>query len=228
MVWDSPVDRSLWKRSRADSIIWAVASVASFVALVVASTVRVVARTAAAPAPKLRQALSDPHGRYGLAWQIDLKAGWSYGIAPGAATTAGPYPVRGGDPTRPGRMPAWLAHEVIRVTTAAPRQPATPPLPSPGGPGPAAYLATVIGRGAVQLAALTDGRKRALSALGYHAGGLLAWSGADRGHITGQLIDAGTAAGLGPGIATRIVNRAITNGIDRPVRQPDAHCHRIA
>jgi hypothetical protein len=27
-----------------------------------------------APAPHLRQALSDPHGRYGLAWQVDLKA----------------------------------------------------------------------------------------------------------------------------------------------------------
>ena len=127
-----------------------------------------------APADNLRQALADPHGRYGLAWQIDLKAGWSYGIAPGATTTAGTYQIRGGDPARPGRMPAWLAREVIRVTTTAPRQPATPPpLPSPGGPGPAAYLATVITRGAAQLAALTDGRKRALSALAYHAGGLL-------------------------------------------------------
>ena len=62
-------------------------------------------------------------------------------------------------------MPAWLAHEVIRATTTAPWQPVSPPPPSPGGPGPAAYLATVIGRGAVRLAALTDGRKRALSAL---------------------------------------------------------------
>src|SRR5208283_566754 len=98
--------------------------------------------------------------------------------------------------------------------------------PGPGtgpgtGPGPAAYLATVIARGATQLGALADGRKRALSALAYHAGGLLAWSGADRGQVTRQLVDAGTAAGLGPGIAARIVNRAITNGIDRPVRQPD-------
>jgi hypothetical protein len=42
-----------------------------------------------APAAGLRQALSDPHGRYGLAWQVDIKAGWSYGIAPGTATTAG-------------------------------------------------------------------------------------------------------------------------------------------
>ena len=145
-----------------------------------------------------------------------------------AATIAGTYRIRGGDPAHPGRMPAWLAREVIRATTAAPRQPVSPPPPSPGGPGPAAHLATVISHVATQLGALADGRKRALSALAYHAGGLLQWSGADRGHITGQLIDAGTAAGLGPGIGARIVNRAITNGIDRPVRQPGAHCHRIS
>jgi hypothetical protein len=117
-------------------------------------------------------------------------------------------------------MPAWLAQEVIRTTTTAPRRPATPPPPRGGGPGPAAYLATVIGRGAAQLAAMTDGRKRALSALAYHVGGLLHWSGADREKVTSQLIDAGTVAGLGPGISARVVNRAITNGIAWPVTPP--------
>ena len=174
-----------------------------------------------APAPNLRQALADPHGRYGLGWQIDLKAGWSYGIAPGAVTTAGTYQIRGGDPAQPGRMPGWFAREVIRATTTAPRQPATPPpLPPPGGPGPAAYLTTVINRGTAQLAAMTDGRKRTLSALAYHAGGLLQWSGADREHVTAQLTDAGTAAGLRQSDSARIVHRAITNGINRPVAQP--------
>ena len=170
-----------------------------------------------APAPNLRQALSDPHGRYGLAWQVDLKAGWSYGIAPGAST----YPLRGGDPARPGRMPTWLAREVIRVTTATPPRPAiATPLPQSGGPGPAAYLATVIGRDAVQLAAMTDGRQRALSALAYHVGGLLAWSGQPREQIASQLIDAGIAAGLGTGIAIRIVRRAVANGEARPLTPP--------
>jgi hypothetical protein len=174
-----------------------------------------------APAANLRQALADPAGRYGLAWQIDLKAGWSYGIAPGAATTAGTYQLYSGDPASPGRMPSWLAREVIRATTTAPRQPVTPPtLPQPTGPGPAAYLTTVITRGAARLAALTDGRKRTLSALAYHAGGLLEWAGADQDHVAGQLIDAGTAAGLASRDATRIVHRAITNGISRPVAQP--------
>ena len=50
-----------------------------------------------APAQGLRQALSDPHGRHGLAWQVDVKAGWSYGLAPGTATTAGTYTVTSGD-----------------------------------------------------------------------------------------------------------------------------------
>ena len=64
---------------------------------------------------------------------------------------------------------------------------------------------------------MTDGRKRALSALAYHAGGLLAWSGLPREHIARQLTDAGTAAGLPPGISARIVSRAIANGEARPI-----------
>lgn len=169
-----------------------------------------------APAAGLRQALSDPHGRHGLAWQVDIKAGWSYGIAPGA----GNYQLRGGDPARPGRMPGWLAREITRVTTAPPRPAAPPAPPRAGGPGPAAYLTTVISRGAARLAAMTDGRKRALSALAYHAGGLLAWSGLDREHIATQLTAAGITAGLKPGDATRIVTRALANGISRPVTPP--------
>src|SRR5689334_16520882 len=140
-----------------------------------------------APADRLRQSLSDPRGRYGLAWQVDIKAGWSYGVAPGAITATGAYQVRAGDPAKPGRMPAWLAHEVTRATTAHQRQPVHPLRSGPVGPGPAAYLATVISRGAAQLAAMSDGRKRALSALAYHVGGLLAWSGQDREHIASQL-----------------------------------------
>jgi hypothetical protein len=174
-----------------------------------------------APAAGLRQALSDPYGRYGLAWQVDIKAGWSYGIAPGTVTTAGSYQLRGGDPARPGGMPGWLAREITRVTKTAPPRPVAPPtLPRVDGSGPAAYLATVISRGAARLAAMTDGRKRTLSALAFHAGGLLAWSGLDREHIASQLADAGTAAGLRPADSVRIVHRALANGAARPISPP--------
>ena len=175
----------------------------------------------AAPAiDDLHQVLADPAGRHGLAWQVDLKAGWSYGVAPGAATRKGTYHVTGGDPARLGRMPDWLAAEIQRVTAPRPT-PNRPQVVAVGdGRGPSAYLATVITRGSAQLVALTDGRKRALSALAYQAGGLLEWSGADSSQITSQLIDAGTASGLAPSLATRIVRRAIANGIERPLVPP--------
>jgi hypothetical protein len=110
---------------------------------------------------------------------------------------------------------------MLCATTAAPPLLAiSPPPPSPGGVGPAACLTTVIGRIAAQLAAMADGRKRALSALAYHAGGLLAWSGLPREHIARQLTDAGAAAGLPPGVSVRIVSRAIANGEARPIAPP--------
>ena len=65
---------------------------------------------------------------------------------------------------------------------------------------------------------MSDGRQRALSALAYQAGGLLEWSGADSGQVTGQLVDAAIASGLTPALAERIVMRALANGISRPIR----------
>jgi Bifunctional DNA primase/polymerase, N-terminal len=176
-----------------------------------------------APSPGLRQALSDPHGRYGLAWQVDIKAGWSYGLAPGATTTAGTYRVTSGDPARPGHMPVWLAREIARVAGPRPA-PARPALPAAARPGQAGarYLATVINRGAARLIALGDGRKRALAALAYQAGGLLAWSGLPEHEVTGWLTDAGTASGLQAATARRIVTRSLANGLAKPITPPSA------
>ena len=115
-------------------------------------------------------------------------------------------------------MPAWLAREVIRVTTQPHRGgPSSRRRTGPAGPGPAAYLATVITRGAVQLAAMTDGRKRALSALAYHVGGLLAWSGLPEQEVIDRLTNAGIASGLSPIGARRIVGRSLANGLAQPL-----------
>ncbi|GAB3979167.1 bifunctional DNA primase/polymerase [Actinoallomurus acanthiterrae] len=173
-----------------------------------------------APAANLRQALS-PHS---IAWQVDIKAGWSYGIAPGATATAGRYQITGGDPAHPGLLPGWLTREVLRIAAARDHRPA-PPLPRPrpartGARGPAAYLTTVINRGAAELAALTDGRQRALAALAYQTGGLLEWSGLAHDQTTEQLITAGTAAGLPYNLAARIVHRSLTRGLDDPLPEP--------
>jgi hypothetical protein len=176
-----------------------------------------------APAPGLRQALSDPAGRYGLAWQVDVKAGWSYGLAPGAATTAGAYEITSGTPANPGQMPAWLAREVGRVAGPQPARrqpgPAAPSLPGRVG---AAYLTTVINRGAARIAAMDDGRKSALAALAYQAGGLLAWSGLPEHEVTDRLTDAGITSGLPATTARRIVIRALANGLAKPITPPPA------
>jgi hypothetical protein len=168
-----------------------------------------------APADGLRQAL----GEYGLGWQIDLKAGWSYGIAPGTTTPRGAYQILSGNLARPGQMPDWLAREVLRVATPKP----TPPAPAPqarSGSGPAAYLITVIDNGAAELAILNDGRKAALSALAYKVGGLLHWANLTETDVTTQLTTAGTASGLPERTAHRIVTRALTNGLARPLPGP--------
>ncbi|WP_329258709.1 bifunctional DNA primase/polymerase [Actinoallomurus sp. NBC_01490] len=173
-----------------------------------------------APAADLRQALA-PHG---IAWQVDIKAGWSYGIAPGATTSKGTYRTTSGHLDAPGRMPDWLAREVIRVAGHAhrPRPPAQP-RPRPHREtdlGPAAYLTTVINRGTARLVGLTDGRKRALAALAYQAGGLLDWSGLPHDQVTEQLTTAGTTAGLTHTTAARIVRRSLARGLDEPLPEP--------
>ena len=75
-----------------------------------------------APAGRLRQSLSDPQGRYGLAWQVDLKAGWSYGVAPGAVTPPASTSYAAAIPPAPAACPSgWPA-----------RSSAPPPRPRPG------------------------------------------------------------------------------------------------
>ena len=177
-----------------------------------------------APAENLRQALS-PHS---IAWQVDIKAGWSYGVAPGATSTKGTYEITAGDVDAPGRMPDWLAHDVVRTAGRREHQPVPPrvrPLPmTRDNRGPAAYLTTVINRGTTRLAALRDGRQRALAALAYQTGGLLEWSGLPHDTTADQLITAGTGAGLPYNLATRIVHRSLTRGLNDPLPEPrNAH-----
>lgn len=49
-----------------------------------------------------------------LGWQLDVKAGWGYGIAPGGVTPKGTYE-RVGDCTTIAELPAWLAADLKRT-----------------------------------------------------------------------------------------------------------------
>lgn len=167
------------------------------------------------PHARLRQAIG------ALAWRVDIKAGWSYGLAPGTTTRTGTYRHITGKIATPGRLPDWLAHEIERVASPVP-QPVKPltrhPEPSTlTHRGAAAYLNTIIRRGTAELATLTDGRKQALAALAYKTGGYLHWSGLNETDALSQLITAGIASGLPYSTAQRIVQRSFTNGIAHPL-----------
>ena len=109
-------------------------------------------------------------------------------------------PTRSPAATPPPRAHARLARPRGHPCHRAPARPtpAGPRTPSPPGRSGAAYLTTVINRGAARIAAMDDGRKRALAALAYQAGGLLAWSGLPEHEVTGQLTDAAPPAASPP------------------------------
>ncbi|MCP2337873.1 bifunctional DNA primase/polymerase [Actinomadura rupiterrae] len=172
-----------------------------------------------APDDHLHQALS------ALGWQIDIKAGWSYGIAPGAVTRAGTYAVHAGTPHAPGRMPDWLEREVRRVAGPKPAPPPAPVVPAaPGQSNAAGYVRAVLDNGTAELASLTDGRKAALGALAYKIGGLLPWADLTPADVEDHLVRAGLASGLIYRDARRIVQRSLTNGLAQPLPAPrDSH-----
>jgi hypothetical protein len=169
-----------------------------------------------APEVPLHQAVS-PRG---LAWQVDVKAGWSYGLAPSTRTAAGTYAHRSGSLATPGAVPAWLAREVIRVCGPKPQLVCTPARHMPhglSGNGPAGYLRTVLDNGAADLVHLKDGRKAALAALAYKAGGYLDYSGLTETEVIDALTAAGAASGLNHRIAERTARRSLENGRKRPL-----------
>ena len=169
-----------------------------------------------APAPDLHQAVPPKP----LAWQVDIKAGSSYGLAPGTRTAAGTYAHRSGSIATPGTLPAWLAREVTRVCGPRPQPAPTPARHTPHGTpgnGPAGYLRTVLERGADDLARLKDGRKTALAALAYKAGGYLEYSGLSETEVLDTLTAAGTASGLTHREAERTARRSLENGKRRPL-----------
>ena len=170
----------------------------------------------------LHQALAST--RRALAWKVDVKAGWSYGIAPGATTTAGTYTITAGTPATIGRMPDWLTREVVRVAspeyrdnTPAPTRP--PAAAAVGADRATRYLLTVLDRGDKQLRKQRgeDGHRRRLAALAYQAGGLIHLTQLTEHDVIDRLTDTGTASGLSARKAEEIARSSLANGQRRPL-----------
>jgi hypothetical protein len=130
------------------------------------------------------------------------------------------YQHAAGDPAHPGRLPDWLAREVTRIAssrnTPTPT-PTRPRLPGTSASGPANYLHTVLDNGAEDLARLSDGRKQALAALAYKAGGYLEYSGLPETEVIDRLVTAGANCGLTHREAERTARRSLENGSRRPL-----------
>ena len=180
------------------------------------------------PAPGLHQVIANTRKTrpYGLAWQVDIKAGRSYGIAPGATVAAGPYKPLMGHPANVGVMPPWLATEVVRVASRPPPEPT--PIPAPerrrsvaANARALAYINAVLANRLPQIRQLREGRRTELAALAFRIGGHLAATGIEPGDIPQQLIDAGCAAGLTYRRAESAVNSSLANGRNRPMDIPD-------
>jgi hypothetical protein len=170
----------------------------------------------------LHQALAST--RRALAWKVDVKAGWSYGIAPGAVTTAGTYTMTSGTPGTVGRMPDWLICEVVRVAGPEQRDNTAPPARTAVKATVSVdrgtrYLLTVLDRGDTKLRNKRgdDGRKQRLAALAYQAGGLIHLSQLTEHDVIGRLTDTGTACGLPPRQAENIARSSLANGQRRPL-----------
>ncbi|GAA1246939.1 hypothetical protein GCM10009665_42410 [Kitasatospora nipponensis] len=83
-----------------------------------------------------------------LAWQVDVRAGGGYIVAPGTVTDSGPYLPVGACRT-PAPLPGWLGAELARTGHLPTTQ---PPQPAPGVPARAREAVIAAGGGAGQAA----------------------------------------------------------------------------
>ncbi|QYX83575.1 bifunctional DNA primase/polymerase [Streptomyces akebiae] len=99
------------------------------------------------------QSSTGSSGSRALAWQVDVRAGGGYIVAPGTRTESGVYEPLGAV-REPAPLPDWLAHELARTGHLPP---AHVPAPRPPVPPRArqAVIAAGGGRGAVSRALAT-------------------------------------------------------------------------
>ncbi|MGW2365119.1 bifunctional DNA primase/polymerase [Streptomyces sp. NPDC001667] len=151
-----------------------------------------------------------------LGWQLDIRAGSSYAVAPGTITRAGAYLAQGRC-RAVTELPAWLARDLDRtghrVRAERPRV-VLPWRPRSAGTG---YVATAV-RG--ELSAVAEAqpgtRNGTLNRAAFRLGTLLAPGNLNRAQVTDALLDAARHAGL----PDREAEAAIRSGVSAGERQP--------
>lgn len=165
-----------------------------------------------------------PNGMGALGWQVDIRAGWSYAVAPGVTTSAGTY-TRISDTHTPEQLPTWLAAELTRVGlrkppagAPAPRRPrAAWRSPDIGSRG---YVAAAVSRELDAVASCRSGISDQLTKSAFSLGQLVGAGLLDSGAVHQALTDAAAAAGVDPGEskAQSTISRSIEAGASKPRR----------
>ncbi|MFF4220946.1 bifunctional DNA primase/polymerase [Streptomyces nondiastaticus] len=152
-----------------------------------------------------------------LGWQLDVRAGSSYAVAPGTATRTGLYWLQG-DCRTVAELPVWLARDLERTGHRV--RPERPRVVLPWrtrrsmGNG---YVAAAVRDELRAVAEAPSGtRNDTLNRAAFSLGTLLTPAGLDRDQVAGALLDAARHAGLSDGEA----QAAIRSGLSAGARQP--------
>lgn len=155
-----------------------------------------------------------------LGWQLDVRAGHSYGIAPGTVTAKGPYAAVGSCRTI-ADLPGWLASDLERtghLRVQPDRRPVagwTPPRLA-GGQG---YVAAALRGELEKVAAASDGQRSVtLNSSSYALGQFVGAGLLSREAVHEALTQAAAAAGVDP--AERKAQDTIRRGLDAGERSP--------
>lgn len=155
-----------------------------------------------------------------LGWQLDVRAGRSYGIAPGTVTPKGVYTALGSCRTVDS-LPDWLGHDLIR--TGHQRQVTSPRVPTDWTPpqltGGRGYVATALRGELEKVANAANGRRsEAINEAAYYLGKFVGSGLLDRDAVHAAITGAAAAAGVDP--HERKAQDTIRRGIDAGMRHP--------
>ncbi|MFJ3141536.1 bifunctional DNA primase/polymerase [Streptomyces halstedii] len=154
-----------------------------------------------------------------LGWQLDVRAGASYAVAPGTVTRAGTYTALG-DCRTVAELPVWLARDLDRTGhRVRPERPRTALAWRSRRMG-IGYAAAAVEAELRTVAEAQPGTRNAtLNRASFNLGTLCAASRLDRGQLVDVLLDAARHGGL----SDREAAAAIRSGLTAGERNPRTH-----
>ncbi|GAA3595137.1 bifunctional DNA primase/polymerase [Streptomyces osmaniensis] len=155
-----------------------------------------------------------------LGWQLDVRAGRSYGIAPGTTTPKGMYAALGACRTV-ADLPEWLSQDLLR--TGHQRQVTTPTVPADWTPpklaGGRGYVAAALRSELDKVAHAKKGeRSEAINSAAYYLGQFVGAGLLEQEAVRAAITAAAAMAGVDP--AERKAQDTIERGIEAGMRRP--------